>query len=91
MVCLVVLYGARPNAEPVCGLSHTPGTSAGQEPLRVTEYPGSAGFRRTIHLAAWSHSVRAEEAVQEDRGQFCDQVPVNCRLGHAIDRTLQIQ
>lgn len=63
----------------------------GQEPLEATGGPGSAGFRRTIHLAALSYSVSAEKAVQEDRGQFCDQVPVDSRLGHAVDRTLQIQ
>lgn len=65
--------------------------SEGQMHLGATEDPSSAGFWRTIHLAALSYSVCAEKAVQEDGGQFCHQVPVDCSLGHAVDRTLQTQ
>lgn len=80
-VCLVVLYGARPDVESPWGLFHTPEPSEGQKPS------GSAGLRRAIHLAALRYSVCAEKAVQEDRGQFCYLVPVDSSLGHAIDRT----
>lgn len=66
-------------------------SSGGQKSLRGRKGSGSAGFWRTIHLAALSYSICAEKAVQEDRGQFCHQVPVNGCLGHAVDRTLQIQ
>lgn len=38
----------------------------GQKPLGARQSAGSAGFRRTIHLAALSYSVCAEKAVQED-------------------------
>ena len=65
--------------------------SEGQMHLGATEDPSSAGFWRTIHLAALRYSVCAEKAVQEDGGQFCHQVPVDCSLGHAVDRTLQTQ
>lgn len=61
MVCLVVLHGARPDAETVCGLFHTPTTFQ-----RLADSWGSAGFWRTIHLAALRYSVCAEKAVQED-------------------------
>lgn len=40
--------------------------SEGQEPLGATKGRGSAGFWRTIHLAALSYTVSAEKAVQED-------------------------
>lgn len=65
--------------------------SEGQEPLGAAKGPDSAGFWRTVHLAARSDGVSAEKAVQEDRGQLCHQVPVDGRLGHAVDGTLQIQ
>lgn len=65
--------------------------SEGQKPLGARKGPGSAGFWRTIHLAALRYSVCAEKAVQEDRGQFCYLVPVDGGLGHAVDSTLQIQ
>lgn len=65
--------------------------SEGQTPLGVTEGLSSAGFRRAIHLAALSCSVCTEKAVQEDGGQLRHQVPVDGSLGHAIDRTLEIQ
>lgn len=65
--------------------------SEGQMAFGVTEGLSSAGFRRAIHLAALSYSVCTEKAVQEDRGQLRHQVPVDGSLGHAIDRTLEIQ
>lgn len=65
--------------------------SEGQKPLGARKGPGSARFWRTIHLAALRYSVCAEQAVQEDRGQFCYLVPVDGGLGHAVDSTLQIQ
>lgn len=46
--------------------STPPEPSEGQEPLGATKGPDSAGFRRTVHLAARSYSVSAEKAVQED-------------------------
>lgn len=42
-------------------------------------------------MAALSYSVCTEKAVQEDGGQLRHQVPVDGSLGHAIDRTLEIQ
>lgn len=65
--------------------------SEGQTSLGVTEGLSSAGFWRAVHLAALSYSVCTEKAVQEDGGQLRHQVPVDGSLGHAIDRTLEIQ
>lgn len=61
--------------------------SGGQQHLGARKHLGSAGFWRTIHLAALRYSICAEEAVQEDRSQFCHQVPVDGGLGHAVDGT----
>lgn len=90
-VSWVVLYGARPDVKVVHGLFHTQEPSEGWKPLETRKGPSSARFWRTIHLAALGDSVRAVQAVQEDRGQFCNHIPVNSCLGHAINGTLQIQ
>lgn len=52
---------------------------------------GSAGFWSPIHLGALGDRVCAVQAVQEDRCQFRNQIPVNDGLGIAVDGTLQSQ
>lgn len=46
-----------------CSIPQEP--SEGQKLLGTRKVPRSAGFWRTIHLAALGHSVRTIQAVQE--------------------------
>lgn len=58
-----------------------------KSPSGTSKGPSSAGLLRAIHLAALGESVCAVQAVQEIRGQFRNQIPVNGCLDHAVDGT----
>lgn len=87
MVYPIVLYGASPDVKlcAVCSKRQEP--SEGLKLQGTHKGQSSAGLWRTVHLVALSHGVRSIKAVQEDGGYFCNQLPVNGCLGHAIDGT----
>lgn len=89
--CPIVLQGASPDVKlcVVCFKCQEP--SEGLKLHGSNKGQSSAGLWRTVHLAVLSHRVRTIKAVQEDGGYFCNHLPVNGCLGHAVDGTLQIR